>query len=92
MSNVSTRALIWVKHKVASKFPNQCFNKFHIKKAEDTIKSLDYVVGQIVLEHLLQLHSKLNYSFLAIDFWCFSKKTDFHYYISKELTKFWEIF
>ena len=35
--------------KLQVKNSNQFFNKFHIKRADDTIQSLDYVVGQMIL-------------------------------------------
>ena len=44
------------------------------------------------IKNLLRLFCKPNYSFVAINFWCFSKNAHFHFYISKELTDLWKIF
>ena len=66
------------------------FNQFHIEIANDTVQSLNCAVGQI-LSKCLAVFIKSTYIFVATYFWCFSTNTDFQFYISKELTDFWEI-
>ena len=44
----STRSLIWVHQKVVRQNFSQFYNKFHIKTVDDTIQSLNFVVGQIL--------------------------------------------
>ena len=70
----STHALNWGHQKFVSQFSQPIFNNFHILIAYDTTKSLDCIMVPIFFKIFLQLFSKLTYSFVAIDFLCFSKK------------------
>ena len=73
MSTFSTRTLILGHQKAVSHFLNQILNVFHIKRANDTFVSIWIVSSAKFFKTILRLFSKLTYSFVAIDFWCFPK-------------------
>ena len=65
---------------VSTNFPNKS-----TLKQPMTQFSILIVSWSKSFNNFLRLFTKPIYSFVVIDFWCFSKISDFHFYISKEL-------
>ena len=91
MSTFYTCSIIWTHHKIVSQLSPPIFNHYHIETSYDTIQSLKILWSKYFI-FFSWLFCKLTYSFVAIDFWCSPKHSDFPLYISTYLANFVGIF
>ena len=89
MPTFSMHALIWLHHKVGSKFSPLFLHQFShfIFPRQNSFFELCHVSNSFWI--FLMVMDKVDLLCIAIYFWYFLKNADFHFYISKYLTFFW---
>ena len=89
MPTFSMHDIVWVHHKVGSKFSPPFlhqFSHFNIPR-HNSLFELCHVSNSFWI--FLMVMDKVDLLCIAIYFWYFLKNADFHFYISKYLTFFW---